>query len=212
MFKAFAESSAGRMVFAVVALVCLLVIMGTMLKRNKKFTVKMMVYVAVCLALSTALSYITIYKAPYGGAVTPASMLFVMIPAYMFGPAIGLLAGVTHGLLQLVIDPQVYHPVQLLLDYPIAFGLLGLSGVFAKSQFGLLIGTIVGCIGRWAASTISGVVFFSEYAKDWNMGPWQYSIAYNGSYIGIELVIILIVVSVPVFKNAVDAVRKQATA
>ena len=67
---------------------------------------------------------------------------------YFFGPVQGILCGIAYGMLQLAIGPYVVHPAQLLLDYPIAFGMLGLSGFFHKRSDGLIPGYIVGVFGR----------------------------------------------------------------
>ena len=206
----FAESVAGRTMMAAIAFICMLLIAGILVRR-KQFSAKMMAYAAVCVALATVLSYIKVdYAFAYGGSVTACSMFFIALVGFWFGPAAGLLAGITQGLIQFTIDPYIIHPVQMFLDYPIAFGLLGLSGFFANKKYGLQIGYIVGCLGRLTASTISGVIFFAEYAPE-GTHPLAYSVAYNGTYIGIEAVITIALISVPVFYGAVKMVKKQAT-
>jgi len=77
----------------------------------------------------------------------------------------------------------------VLLDYPIAFGLLGLAGFFQKRPF---IGVTVGIIGRFVAHFLSGIIFFAIYAGE--MNPVIYSAVYNGGYLLVELVISIYVI------------------
>ena len=98
---------------------------------------------------------------------------------------------------------------QVILDYPLAFGALGLSGLFCDKRFGLQIGYVIGVIGRFVCSTLSGVIFFADYAPE-GMNPWVYSIAYQGSYLGVELLLTLIVISIPPVAKALSLVKGQA--
>jgi len=208
--NAFLESLGGQMVLSGVAFTCLLLIAGVMLRRGK-FTPKMMSYAAICIALATVLSFAKLFSAPYGGSVTACSMFFIILTGFWFGPAVGILAGITQGLLQFVLDPYIVHPVQMILDYPVAFGLLGLSGLFANRKYGLYIGLIVGVFGRILGSTLSGVLFFAEYTPAGMHSLW-YSFVYNGSYMGIEMLITMAIICVPAFRKAVEVVRRQALA
>ncbi len=163
---------------------------------------KALVYSSLCIALATILSTVKLFEMPMGGTVTACSMLFVALSGYWFGTFTGVLTGVVFGFLQLALGAVVVHPIQLLLDYPVAFGLLGLSGLF-KDKY-LIPGYVLGACGRFAVSVISGFVFFSEYAGDAN--PIIYSLLYNISYILPEIIITVILVSVPSFKNVINKV------
>ncbi len=77
----------------------------------------------------------------------------------------------------------------MLLDYPLAFGMLGLAGFFQNRPF---LGVNIGIVGRFLAHFISGIVFFASYAE--GMHPWVYSAIYNGSYLLPELVISIYIV------------------
>ena len=100
---------------------------------------------------------------------------------------------------------------QVLFDYPLAFGALGLSGFFSNRKFGLQIGYIVGVLGRFVFSTLSGVIFFAAYAPE-GMNPWVYSTQYQGSYLGTEAIVTLIIISLPPFTRALNLVKRQAVA
>jgi thiamine transporter len=136
-------------------------------------------------------------------------MLFIVLAGYWFGPSVGILAGVAEGLLGLITGPYVVHPMQLLLDYPLAFAVLGISGFFKNKRWGLQIGYTAGALARWLMSFLSGVIFFASYAGDSN--PIVYSAVYNFSYILPEMVITLILLFLPPLRNAIDAVEKQVS-
>jgi thiamine transporter len=160
------------------------------LNENKQvFSTKIIAEVVVFVALATVLSYIKIFSLPQGGSVTAASMVPILWLAIRRGPKVGLFAATVYGLVQLV-DSFVVHPAQLLLDYPIAFGMLGLAGFFQKRPF---LGVTSGIMGRFLAHFISGFIFFSTYAPE-GMNPIIYSAVYNGGYLLAELVISVYVV------------------
>jgi thiamine transporter len=112
-------------------------------------------------------------------------MVPVLFVAVRRGPRIGILAGIAYGLVVLVEEPYIYHPVQFLLDYPLAYGALGLAGFFKKVP---LAGVAVGIAGRFVCHFISGLVFFATYAPT-GMDPALYSAIYNASYLVPELLV-----------------------
>ena len=146
-----------------------------------------------------------------GGSVTLFSMLFICLIGYWFGPGYGLLTGVAYGVLQFIINPYMLSIPQVLIDYPLAFGALGLSGFFSKSKFGLQIGYAVGVIGRFIFAILSGVIFFASYAPK-GMNAFIYSFLYNGAYLGAEAAITLIVISLPPVNKALAKVKSLANA
>lgn len=185
-------------------------------KGKKGFDSKSISYAAICIAMSFALSYIAPIHMPQGGSLTIASLLPLMIYSYMFGTKKGALAGAVYGLLQIIQDPWIIHPAQLLLDYPVAFAGIGLSGMFAHvkkleklPQLQLALGAVVGSAFRFAAHLFSGVFAFSEFAPD--VDAWIYSLGYNASYVFPDIAIAIaagiIVFSSPSF---VRQVRRYA--
>ena len=154
------------------------------------FSTKIIAEIVVFVSLATVLSYIKIFSLPQGGSVTVASMVPIIWLALRRGPKVGLFAAAVYGLVQLVIGPYIFHPAQVLLDYPIAFGMLGLAGFFQKRPF---LGVNVGIIGRFLAHFFSGIIFFADYAPE-GMHPAIYSAVYNGGYLLVELVISIYVV------------------
>jgi thiamine transporter len=146
---------------------------------------------------------------PMGGSVTLFSMLFVTLIGYWYGPYVGLMTGFAYGLLQFVIEPIFYTLPQMILDYPLAFGALGLAGFFYKQKHGLQIGYIVGVLGRYFFAIISGVVFFGSYAPE-GTPAIIYSLTYNATYLVPEAIATLIVISLPPVDKALRYVKRQA--
>lgn len=181
-------------------------VLGIMKKKNQQFTTKMLVYGSLCLALSFVLSYIKIFSWPQGGSITPGSMLPIMIFASMFGVLPGIIVGVAYGLLQLIQDPFVIHWAQLFLDYPLAFGAIGLAGLFRNN---LILSSLIGGFSRFVFSFISGFVFFASYAPD-GINPLIYSLAVNGLIIGTETLICAAISAVPQIKSATKRIAKES--
>ena len=178
-------------------------------KGGKRITTRQIMFSAMAMALATVTSMIKLFDAPMGGSVTLCSMLFIVLIGYWYGPKVGILTGVAYGMLQLVIDPYILSLPQMIVDYPLAFGALGTSGFFANSKNGLQKGYLLGIFGRWVFAFLSGYIFFAYYAWDgWN--PAAYSAVYNLSYIGIEGVITLLLISLPPVRNALASVKKMA--
>ncbi len=100
--------------------------------ESTPYRTKVVAEVVAFVAVSVALSYVKVFSLPQGGSVTAGSMVPVIWLSLRRGAKIGLLACVLYGVVQLVVEPFVYHPGQVLLDYPIAFGALGIAGFFQK--------------------------------------------------------------------------------
>lgn len=152
---------------------------------NLRFQARIVAEMSGVIALSTVLSLVKVFGLPQGGSITAGSMVPILWFALRRGAKVGITAGVIYGLVQLVLEPYVYNPAQVLLDYPIAFGALGLAGFFKKYR---PVGAATGIAGRFVAHFLSGVIFFWMFAPE-GMHPIVYSAIYNGSYLGIELII-----------------------
>ena len=158
---------------------------------------------AIAVALSFVLGLIKLFQMPFGGAIS-LDMVPLILLALRQGPFVGVVAGAAYGLLDLAIEPVALHPVQVLFDYPLAFGVLGLAGFFAPTVRGAILGTVVAVLARFLCHFVSGVVFFASYApKGWNQ--YVYSAAYNAAYLVPSLVIAIVVVVV--LLKALDAAQ-----
>lgn len=178
-------------------------------KPQGKLTAKQLAFCAMAIALGTVLSNVKLFSFPWGGSITLLSMLVICLPGYFFGLGAGLLTGVAYGVLQLLIDPYVLFPMQLVVDYLLAFGALGLSGIFSHSKNGLLKGYIVAVLGRYVFAVISGWIFFGAYAWE-GWAPLPYSLAYNAIYIFSEAAVTIVLLLLPPVKKAMGNVKKMA--
>jgi thiamine transporter len=163
---------------------------------------------ALCVALAVALNVIGL-QAPFGGRIS-LGMLPILVFALRRGALAGLVAGVLFSLLDMTVEPFFIQPIQVLLDYPVAFGAMGLvAGLFspwwhrasarsaASAACPVVIATIAAVATRFAAHWVSGVVFFSTVAGGGplangtspfaTMGTFNaaalYSLLYNGAYL-----------------------------
>ncbi|MBQ4581399.1 MAG: energy-coupled thiamine transporter ThiT [Clostridia bacterium] len=170
---------------------------------RKTWNAKSLAYAALSIALSFILSYIKIWRMPNSGSVTLASMLPLMLFAASYGVGPGLLAGAAYGLLQYLQGGWFVHPIQFLLDYPLAFALIGLSGLYrympkAWSQWSLYAAMVLGALGRCISATLAGVLY-------WETAPWA-SLVYNGAYL-VPDTIICIVLAVFVGKRIMKMMK-----
>jgi thiamine transporter len=139
------------------------------------------------------------FRMPQGGSVTAVSMVPLLWLALRRGVRVGVIGGIIFGIVDMFPQPFVVHPVQFLLDYPLAFGALGLAGFFQTHP---IAGVFSGIAGRFACHFIAGVVFFGMYAPE-GMNPIVYSAIYNGSYLIVELVFSVIVMYILVKRNII---------
>ncbi len=172
--------------------------------KNK--SVNALVVCGMSLALATITSLIKLFSLPMGGSVTLCSMMFITLIGYIYGPVYSFSAAITYGLLQFVIKPDFYTPLQVIIDYVLAFGSLGLSGLLYQKSRDLYLGYLLGITGRFIFATLSGYIFWASYAPEgWN--PLWYSICYNGSYIYAEGIITIILMMIPAVKKQLLALK-----
>lgn len=150
---------------------------------------------ALAVALAFVLGLLTIFRMPFDGSVS-LEMAPLVLLALRRGWKVGVVAGVVYGFLDLATPPTfAVHPVQVLFDYPLAFGALGLAGLFGPTARGAVVGAAVAVLARFACHFVSGVVFFASYAPEgWN--PYVYSAVYNAAYLLPSLAIALVAVVV----------------
>ncbi|WP_455068081.1 energy-coupled thiamine transporter ThiT [Parvimonas micra] len=205
-FGKFFSSTAGKTTLILLISFSFLFFVFYFRKDEKIFSTKALTYSAILLALGISANQIKIFSLPQGGSMTLFSMIFIVFIGYMFGLRVGLIAGISFGLLNLLIKPEVYTPVQAIIDYILAFGALGLGGFFANKKDKLIFAYLVSIIGRFVFAVFSGYVFFGSYAPEgWN--PLLYSIWYNLSYIGTEGVITVLLLSIPVVRNTLENLK-----
>lgn len=152
---------------------------------------------AIMIALGTVLSILKLIDLPYGGSVTIAHMLPVILIAYRYGTRWGLFTGAVYGLLQMLLGIKNLFALNvagilavLLLDYVIAYTVMGFGGVFRRrtSQASALAwGTLLVCVLRYLCHVLSGVTVWSA----WEVTPAAlvFSLVYNATYMLPETIV-----------------------
>lgn len=203
--------------WAVIAIIVLISMVAGILLSKKKDTISVnsanntrkIVYGGMCIALAFVLSYIRLFRMPQGGSITPGSMLPIILYSIVFGPVAGVTAGVSYGFLQFLQDGGIVHWAQLFLDYPLAFGFLGLAGIVPRTfhiRTRIVTGTLLAIVGRGVMHVLSGAIFFAEYAEGAN--PWVYSLIYNGSFLGIETVLAITIAIMLSYTQVYETIKQ----
>lgn len=157
--------------------------------RDQKL--RTMLETSLLVGAALLLSLIKFWKMPYGGSVT-LEMVPIFVLAFRHGGKMGMVGGALLGLLKLLISPYIIHPVQLLLDYPIPYMVLGVAGfgILAKKRW---LGVAVGILLRYITHVSSGVIFFAQYAPE-GTPALLYSMTYNASYLIVEAILVWIII------------------
>lgn len=174
-------------------------------KNLENNTVLKLCETAIMLAIATVLAEFAIVKLPFGGNVTVFSQVPIIIIAYRYGTPWGLVTGVTMGIIQMLfgLDNFSYvnsigaYVVIIFSDYLIAFGSLGLGGVFKKKfknqTSALVLGSIIASVAKYLCHFISGVTIWKGYAPSNTVGAIiKYSLGYNASYMVPELIVTIV--------------------
>ncbi len=207
----------GYVVFgiAIFLLICIAAaIMSSKDKGDSRRAVRLSVS-AISIALAFITSYIQLFKLPWGGSVTLFSMFFVCFVGYLYGPSTGLTAAFAFGILQFLQSGGSYilSIPQVLFDYILAFAALGIAGFFYKAKNGLIIGYIAGCFGRGVFASIAGYLYWMDYMPESfpKKLAFLYPIAYNYSYILIEMALTLVLLAIPSVRKSIKRIAFEAT-
>ena len=158
---------------------------------------------AILIAIGTMLSVIKIAELPYGGSVTVASMLPIVIISYRHGIGRGLVSGLIFGVIQQLLGLNTLSYVStwqsilavIMLDYIVAFLVLGFGGVFRRAfkdqAPALVCGSLLVCLLRYACHVISGATVWAGLSIP-TADALIYSFAYNATYMIPETVVLLI--------------------
>jgi len=149
------------------------------------------IFIALTIALKDVLP--PIWHMPQGGSITIAGLVPLVWFALRRGAKWGIFAGFVYGLVHALLPGSyIIHPVQGLLDYPLAYAALGLAGLFKKVRIvGPMAGSAIGIFGRFLCSFLSGLLFFVE--DPLSTEGMIASAVYNGTYLIPEFVITVIV-------------------
>ncbi len=164
---------------------------------NQKSSLRALTEGAVMVALAQILSYIKLWQMPWGGSVVLA-MVPIILYAVRWGLAKGLVASFALGCLQFMFDGGFAIGWQSIVgDYVLAYGVLGLAGLFHGKKGGIWLGTLVGGFARFLVHYVVGATIWAEYMPETFLGlsmhsPWFYSLLYNLTYMGPNIAITLV--------------------
>ncbi len=167
--------------------------------KNTKELTEIAIFASLGLILEFISGLITGTAWAFGGSIS-LGVIPVFVVAFRRGLNAGLLTGLIVGVLQIVLgQTTIVHPVQFLLDYVLAYTVVGLAGLFSKdlNSAKIVFGLIVGMTAKFVMHFISGIIYFSEYAGDKHV--IIYSFLYNVSYL-LPTLILSIVLILSVFK------------
>ena len=204
--------------------------------KNSTKSIRVLTESAILVAMAIVLSLFQPFSLPFGGSITIASMLPIVYLAWHRGVKAGLIGGFVFGVANLLLgyhtvsamflpgdakQPLLYAICIILLDYLIAYTVIGFAGVFrnkCKPTAALILGTLVGLGLRYLSHILSGYLFYEEWAE-WfftqetlgafgtymlshfhgNLLSLLYSVIYNGTFMIPEM-IITVLLSIPLSK------------
>ena len=206
---------------AVVLLLVLIALFSLLRKKESgKYDTRRIAFAGVCVASSFVLALIKFKFVAFGGSITIASFVPILIFAYVYGPWEGFAVGLIHGLLNFVESPYILTPATFILDYLLAFASVGLMGFFGKikrkerSATPLVLGCVCVFSARFIAHLLSGMIFFAQGAiwdplPSWAMGnAFAYSFIYQCVYIPVDSFIATMVLVFLVKTGVLDRLVK----
>lgn len=168
-------------------------------------TTRQIVFAALMIAATLVLEQLRIFHMPQGGSVTLGGMVpLILLLAYLEGPVVGAIGGCLYGFLNMMQDPYILHPVQVLFDYPLPYMCMGLAGLLPAHR---IASTALAFIARFACHFISGVVFFASYAPE-GMNPAVYSMVFNATYLVPDFIICFIILKLLPVKRIFQSLQK----
>lgn len=177
----------------------------------------MLIEIAIFAAIGIVLDKLS-FSLAQGGSISLV-MVPIILMAVRWGLSAGLITGLLIGILQIILGGYVIHWAQGLLDYGIAFTVVGFAAIIRKPLlqaattlkkrkmiFYISLGTVIGGLLRYVAHALAGAVFFAEYAGGQNV--WLYTISYNGSYM-IPAIILTAIIGSLIFTAAPQLLKKN---
>ncbi len=178
--------------------------------KSSSVDTRMLAEIAVATALAAVLGLFKL-KLPhllYGGSIS-LHALPILVVAIRHGTRRGIMVGAAYSAVNFALGPFFLHPLQVLLDYPLAFGALGMAGVatsisrtstsLAPSSLMVTISVVLASVVRFGMHFVSGMLYFAHLAPE-GTPVWQFSLLYNASYVLPETVICVVALQVPLIR------------
>ena len=155
--------------------------------REKSNKLRKLVTCAMLIAIAIVLTFVVVYESPFGGSVTVLSMLPIVLIGYLYGVKWGFGSALVFGILKILVSMKTVSALFMpgdsqqlwwkailicLLDYVIAYTVLGVASLFrkiGKPSAALGIGALVACVCRYIVHVISGAIFYGSWAS-WFFG------------------------------------------
>lgn len=191
---------------SLIALIAVLfAILSHLYFRRVRLTTPMIVTIALMLAMTVILHQFRLYHMPQGGSVTLGAMVPLLFVSYRYGVGTGCLAGFLYGIFNMMQDPYLLHPVQVLFDYPLPYMALSLAALFPAHR---MASTALAFLARFFCHIVSGVVFFASYAPA-GTSPLVYSLTFNATYLVPECLICFALLKVLPIERLMAAMDRQ---
>lgn len=189
--------------FTLLAILILLCLAAKL--RHVRLTTTILVQTALLSAMTIILTQLHLFQMPQGGDVGIGTMIPLLLLAYCYGAVPALLAGFLCGILSLLTNPYIYHPVQVLFDYPFPFMAMSILAFFRSH---LYLGTAAAYLLNFLCHFASGVIFFAAFAPE-GMSPALYSAVYNGATILPEFFICCLILRLLPLKRLAMAMKNS---
>ena len=170
------------------------------MQANKQQKMLRLVESGLMLAMATVLSMVKVLDLPYGGSITAFSALPILLVAYRHGVWQGVLTAFAHALIQLMLGGSALSYATsakaavaiVVLDYLLAFTVLGLGGIFRRGcgnqGTALVLGALLTGAARYALHVIAGCTVWAGLSIP-TEAALVYSLAYNATYMVPEVAV-----------------------
>ena len=162
--------------------------------RSSRTAVRTLCEGALMIALAEILSFLPLYKMPWGGSIDLAMLpIFLFCTRWGFGP--GMLASIAHAVLQTLFEGGIAIGWQSIIgDFLIAYTVMGIAGLCRN----FYLGTLAGCTLRFLVHYVVGATIWAAcmpetFFRMTMTSPWIYSALYNGFYMVIDCAAVLLI-------------------
>ena len=156
--------------------------------HKRKLDSKRIAFAGICVCTSFTLAVIKFKLFEYGGSITLASFVPILIYAYVYGVADGFIVGLVHGLLNFIESPYIFNGTTFILDYLLAFASVGVMGFFGKLNrkekvcWPIVLGCVCVFSIRFVSHMLSGVIYFNHAYVE-SLPVWATNNAFLYSFI-----------------------------
>lgn len=168
---------------------------------TRKTKTRMLCEGAIMIALALILGLMKVFELPQAGSIS-LEMLPLLLFCVRWGVGCGFIGCFAFGILQVFVQGAVsYGWASILLDYVVAFGVMGIAGLGRGKKYGIFWGSVLGGFARFAIHYISGITIYKIVAPAELFGTVfdnasLYSIVYNGSYVGVDTILCIVIFAI----------------